>query len=149
MGRNIAKCFLVGYLAMLFVGCRGHYISIVREPMSQKELASTYVRSPDPLQKNPPEGQRLFVQYRLPQDMPCEDYYIVLQVLTKNLCFKKMRYDLLFQSGVEEFSLLGKAYKDSGGILGYKAVLFDREDHVIDERKTSLWVDQIYLKEQK
>src|SRR3989338_8909187 len=129
--------FFCLFFWIVLTGCRGHYLSIAREPVGPEFLASTFVSAPDPMRKKTMEGTRLFVSYRLPFSLDPQEHKIVLEVLFKDFSVQKWIFEMKFRSGVESVTFVDEEFRERRGILGYRAVLVNQKAVVIDERKSS------------
>ncbi|MDJ0651744.1 MAG: hypothetical protein QNJ27_01870 [Simkaniaceae bacterium] len=101
--------------------------------------------SPDPLQKNPPKGQELIVQWRLPRNFFHKQMTLVLDLLYKNYTRETLSYPISRCRGVVTYSLLGDDYREKEGLLTYKAEIRDKEGDVIQEWKQQLWTELIVI----
>jgi len=109
------------------------------------KLASTFVGSPDPRQENPPKGQELILEWRLPEQALLEELVLVLSVIYKNHTEEKICYPINRRRGVITYSVLGKDYKETEGFLTYKAEILNKDDSVIRQWKQQLWTDLIVI----
>lgn len=141
---RLSQSFILVFL-FLFCSCAKYYLSVKRESVDQNSLASTYVRSPDPRQKNPPRGQELIMEWRLPRGFSQEKVTLVLDVLYKNYTQETFFYPISRRRGVITYSLLGNDYKEKEGLLTYKAQIRNEEGFVIQEWKQQLWTELIVI----
>lgn len=134
------------FILILFLcSCEKYYLSVKRESVDQRMLASTYVGSPDPLQKNPPKGQELIMEWRLPRGNMGEKMTLVLEVLYKNYTQETISYPISRRRGVITYSLLGEEYKEKEGLLTYKAEIRDEKGTILQEWKQHLWTELIVI----
>ncbi|MCB1084531.1 MAG: hypothetical protein KDK60_00335 [Chlamydiia bacterium] len=138
-----SQCLIL--CALFFCGCEKYYLSVKRERVSRERLASTFVGSPDPRQENPPKGQELILEWWLPKSAFQEHPDLVLKVIYKNHMQETVTYPLKRRRGVETFSLLGDKYRETGGLLTYKAEIIGQNGAVIKEWKQLLWTDLIVI----
>ena len=101
--------------------------------------------SPDPRQKNPPRGQELIMEWRLPRDFSHEKMTLVLDILYKNYTQETLSYPISRRRGVITYSLLGNDYQEKEGLLTYKAEIRDKQGVVIQEWKQQLWTELIVI----
>ncbi len=141
---RLSQSFILVFL-FLFCSCEKYYLSVKRESVDQSKLASTYVGSPDPRQKNPPRGQELIMEWRLPRDFSHEKMTLVLDILYKNYTQETLSYPISRRRGVITYSLLGNDYQEKEGLLTYKAEIRDKEGVVIQEWKQQLWTELIVI----
>lgn len=141
---RLSQSFILVFL-FLFCSCGKYYLSVKRESVDQSNLASTFVGSPDPRQKNPPRGQELIMEWRLSRDFAEEGMTLVLDVLYKNYAQESFSYPISRRRGVITYSLLGDEYKEKEGLLTYKAEIRDKEGTVLHEWKQQLWTELIVI----
>lgn len=122
-------------------------MSVVREKVDRGALASTFVGSPDPLQENPPHGQKLYIRWRLPYLTDMKNKYLSLSIIFQNYQTQTLLYPLDHHRGVIVYSLLNEDYFSVGGLLTYKAEIMDGNHKVIKKWQHSLWVDLITIEE--
>ncbi|MGE0198704.1 MAG: hypothetical protein AB7N99_09145 [Simkaniaceae bacterium] len=132
---------------LLLCGCEKYYVSVKREYVDQSKLASTFVGSPDPRQKNPPKGQELIIEWRLPQDALDQKLTLVLSVIYKNHSEETLCYPVDRRRGVITYALLDEAYRKTEGFLTYKAEIKTLDGMIVKEWKQQLWVDLIVIDE--
>lgn len=131
-------------LCLLFLaGCSRSYVAVQRQKLDRLMLASTYVKSPDPLQAKPPRGERLIVKWRLPEANIDDSMQIRLSLLFKDFSVETIAYPVLKKSGLVTYELFDKAYKERGGLLSYKAEAINAEGVAIRSWQQQLWVDLI------
>ncbi len=140
---RLGQCFIL--LLLFLCGCEKYYLSVKREYVDQSKLASTYVGSPDARQKNPPKGQELILEWRLPMESVDEKMVLVLDVLYKNYAQETISYPVLRRRGLVIYSLLGDEYKEKNGFLTYKAEIRTGEGEVLKEWKQQLWTELIVI----
>ena len=127
----------------MLAGCSRSYVTVQRQKLDRTMLASTYVKSPDPLQGKPPRGERLLVKWRLPEANADDAMQIRLSLLFKDFSVDTIDYPVLEKSGLVTYELIGAAYKEHGGLLSYKAEAIDAQGAVIRSWQQQLWVDLI------
>jgi hypothetical protein len=140
---RLSQCLI--FLFLLCFSCEKYYLSVKREAVDRMKLASTFVGSPDPLQKNPPKGQELILEWRLPEEALQEELVLVLSVIYKNHTEEKICYPIDRRRGVITYSVLGSDYKKTDGFLTYKAEILNKDDSVIKQWKQQLWTDLIVI----
>ena len=131
--------FIYYSLLFLLASC-GPSVTVTRAIIDKSSLASTFVRSPDPLQKNTPNGERLFISWTLPLTLKPENHYLVLSVIYKDLTEEKKIYPIHNRYGTATFDLLDDNFKDHNGFYAYQAELQDTEGMVIDKWEHQMWV---------
>ena len=142
---SLRQCLILSLL--LLCGCEKYYVAVKREYVDQLKLASTFVGSPDPRQKNPPKGQELIIEWRLPQDALDQELTLVLSVIYKNHSEETFCYPVDRRRGVITYALLDEAYRKTEGFLTYKAEIKTLDGMIVKEWKQQLWVDLIVIDE--
>ena len=140
---RLSQCLI--FLFLFCFSCEKYYLSVKREAVDRMKLASTFVGSPDPRQKNPPKGQELILEWRLPEQALQEELVLVLSVIYKNHTEEKIRYPINRRRGVITYSVLGNDYKETEGFLTYKAEILNKDQSVIKQWKQQLWTDLIVI----
>ncbi|NGX51674.1 MAG: hypothetical protein K1060chlam2_01547 [Chlamydiae bacterium] len=134
-------------LLILLSGCEKYYLSVKRESVDRSKLASTFVGSPDPRQKNPPTGEELLLEWRLPRTALKQELTLVLKLIYKNYSEETIRYPVDRRRGVIIFALLDEKYRQTEGFLTYKADIITPDGTPLKEWKQQLWVDLITLED--
>lgn len=132
-------------LLLCLCGCEKYYLSVKREAVDRNSLASTFVKSPDPRQKNPPYGQELTMEWRLPKEALEQDPVLVLSILYKNHTEETLCYPVERRRGLVTYSVLNEKYQETQGLLTYKAEIIGKDKTVLKEWKQQLWTDLIVL----
>jgi len=130
---------------LIFCGCEKYYISIKRDTIDQSKLASTFVESPDPRQKNPPKGEKLIIEWRLPSYVLHQYITLQLNIIYNNYSEQTLYYPVNQRKGIIIYSLLEDQYYKTGGFLTYVAKIKKSDGTVLKEWKQWLWVDRISL----
>ncbi len=133
-----ACCFLAG--------CQKYYVSVVREKIDRDSLASTFVGTPDPLQENPPLGQKLYISWRLPANTNLETAYLRLSVILHNYETRVITFPVNRPRDLVVYSLMNEAYFETGGLLSYKAEINDGEK-ILANWVHSMWTEPIIPEE--
>src|SRR5207245_514460 len=68
------------FLFTLLAGCYKNHLYVQQEWVDRNFLASTKVGTPDPRQADPPQGQRLLVSWRFPDNLFYQGLGLVLTV---------------------------------------------------------------------
>lgn len=138
----LGQCFL---LALFFCGCEKYYLSVKREMMNRNSLASTYVGSPDPRQKDPPKGQELMMEWRLPEEALQENPILVLDLIYKDYTKGKICHPIDRKRGIFTYALLNPEFREKGGFLTYKAEIRSEQGAVMKQWKGQLWAELIEI----
>lgn len=132
-------------LLLFLCSCEKYYLSVKREAVTRERLASTYVGSPDPRQKNPPKGQELIIEWRLPEEALAEKLVLVLEILYKDYTKGTICHPIDRKRGIFTYSLLNQAFKEKEGLLTYIAEIKTPEGEVIKQWKQHLWTELIII----
>ncbi len=133
------------FLSLFCCGCTSHYVSVVKVPIDKTSLASTYAESPDPKAAKPPKGEKLYVSYRIPFSMNCDDLKIRLKVVYRNLEQEEKVFPVHHRMGAVGFDLVGDKFKKTNGFFTYRVELLDKDDHVVDSNQQRMWVEILKL----
>ncbi len=137
------KLYLIAILAILLVGCQRHYLSVSQQWVDGDYLASSKVKTPDPRAANPPVGQMLVVDWFVPRDLLKQHPHIELDLIFWDYTTKKVIFPVESTLSWVTYQCFNQEYKDTKGILTYKATLVTEEGHVFREWKHQLWVNLI------
>ena len=135
--------FFFPLLLMLLVGCERYYLGVKRASVGGETLASRFVGSPDPRLKDPPVGQKLFVEWNLARK---QDVTLKLYLLFKDYSQETVVYEIGERRGIYVYSLMGGKFLEKGGLMTYKAELV-KEDKVIKTWEQQLWTKLIEIEE--
>jgi len=146
---SIKKTVVYGLVAvlLLLVGCRKYYVSVSQQWVDARYLASTHVNTPDPRQANPPVGQMVMMDWRVPKAILDKKPYIQLKVIFWNYTEKVLCFPVHQRMGWVTYQLLNEEYNAVDGILTYKAEIITEDGEVFCDWKHQLWVNLITLKE--
>lgn len=108
-------------------------------------LASTFVGSPDPRQKNPPTGEKLIIGWKLPSDSLDQELLLQLDIIYRNHSKKRECYPISQRRGIIIYHLLDEEYFKTRGFLTYKAEIITREGSVLKEWRQKLWFNLITI----
>ena len=128
-------------LLVLCSGCSYQSLTVERQRVNRDSLASTYVGSPDPAQKDPPTGERLWIDYRVSPANFKENSVLTLRIIYNNFEEEKVAFPVKKKSGQFSYSLLGEKYQKTGGIFTYRADLEGADGVVIDSWVQQMWFD--------
>jgi hypothetical protein len=137
------KKILPLFLLLALASCGRSYLSVRREWVDGRYLASTHVSTPDPRQAHPPFGQNLVISWWVPSSILAEQPDLVLQVIYWNFTQKTFVYPLQKRIGYKVCCLLDEQYQETGGLLTYRAQVVTKDGRVFKEWKHQLWVNLI------
>lgn len=151
--------------------CNKDILSVHTEYITIESLSSYYVNTPDPKLNNPPFGQKLVVEWRLPGDYPftqvketkaCEDGKADFTGSARDQEFRGLALNIIIRfrdrtqenilvslkrrSGRYVFSLNDNRFCEHGQIITYKVQLLD-EESLVEEWKHQLWTELILFEE--
>ncbi len=142
------KCALfLLFLPLVFSSCQKYYLVIYQEKVSRDSLASTYVGTPDPRQKNPPKGQELVIEWQIPRELLQESPAIYLQVVYRDYSEAQFTFPIAYKSGYRVYTLVGEDYLKTKGFLAYKAEIKTADGKVFRTWQHQLWVKVVRLEE--
>ncbi len=130
-------------LAILLAGCAPYSVNVKRLTYGHSNLASTWVKSPDPAQENPPKGQKLFISYRIPPKRVSDPPILSLHMIFRNYTEEVVRYPIYENSGSVVYELMGEKFYEKCGFLTYKAELTTEEGEVLANWEQQMWVNLI------
>lgn len=138
--------FLFPFL-FIMASCQKYYLSIYQEKIDQSSLASSYVGSPDPRQKNPPTGQELIMEWQVPQEIIDKKASICLDVIYRDYSEAEFVYPISHKTGYVTYFLLDAEYKQKKGLLSYKGEIRTDDGEVFRSWQHQLWVKVIRLED--
>lgn len=135
------------FALLLLAGCKQYYLSVNQEWVDVRYLASTHVKTPDPRQDNPPIGQKLILDWRIPQEIYEKKPEVVLDLILWDYTTRQVRIPIKRRMDFATYRLFNEEYEKSGGILTYKAEIITQDGEVFREWKHQLWVQLITVTE--
>lgn len=145
MKSRIAALFLAG--AIVSSGCHGKHLSICQQLVDRNYLASTHVGTPDPKQSNPPFGQLLIIDWRLPSSVLEQNAVLKIDIIYWNYTQETVAIPLKKRWGHHQIFLLDKEFEEKKGFLTYRALIETQSGEVSVEWKHQLWVNLITIDE--
>ncbi len=133
------------FLFFLCCGCQKYYLTLYQEKIDETSLASTYVGTPDPRQKDPPIGQKLIMEWQIPRELVQAHSTLFLQIIYRDYSEAQFEYPISYKSGYFVYGIEGKEYKEKGGLLAYKAQIRTKEGQVFRDWQHQLWVPILRL----
>ncbi len=146
---NLTRILFLVLTATCFAlsGCQKYYLSVCQQWVDARYLASTHVNTPDPRQENPPIGQMLSIDWRIPREILEKKPHIELDLILWDYTEEKKSYPIDKQMGWVTYKLLNEQYDKTGGILTYKAQIVTQDGTVYREWKHQLWVKLIHIQQ--
>jgi hypothetical protein len=145
--RSAMKRWLFLLPTLLLAGCGKYYLSVQQQWIDINYLASTQVRTPDPLRANPPLGQMLIIDWKIPRELLKEKPYILLDLIFWDYTTHTLKIPIEHQMNYTTYELLDQEYEKKGGILTYKAAIANQDGTLFRESKHQLWVNLIRIEE--
>lgn len=135
--------FLKGLFLLLFLasGCQRAALVVQQQKIGASYLASTNVGSPDP--RIPPNGQMILAEWWVPRRIVDQHPTLRIDVLFCNYTQDCVEFPINSTVGYETYSVLNKEFKETGGLLAYKAEIIDCDGDVLADWKHQLWVELI------
>jgi hypothetical protein len=128
-------------LLTLLTSCKDPSLSIFKEFVRVENLPSYKVGTPDPQLCCPDLGEKLHISWQLNGPPPA---YLKVSLKLQAGSYEEFWVTLEEKSGVYVYLLLNSDYLETGGILAYRAELFEK-GCLVKEWRHQLWVDpQIY-----
>jgi len=143
MPKLINLSFIAILLLSSLVSCRTNQLIVQTKYFSHEDLASFYVDTPDPLQNNPPFGQKLLIFWNLNTDCYIsQDVTIIYTIRFRNREEIQESFKVTKSRGYYTYALFNDDYFKSRGILTYKVDLMV-DGVVIEEWRQHLWKELI------
>lgn len=139
--------FFSFFLWMSLLGCLSscsfRRLDVQTRYLSHENLASYYVRTPDPALECPIVGQRLLIQWSLSKrEFEGKDLQLYLKLRFRNHQEQEITRILCRNQGVYLYDLTNQAYCESGGLLTYH-VEIRQGDCVVESWTHPLWTTLI------
>jgi len=136
--------FFILPLCALF-GCKQYYLSVCQEWVDVNYLASTAISTPDPRQENPPVGQMLILDWRVPKEIFDQNPVVILDLILWDYTTREIRIPIRHRMDFAAYRLLNEEYHKSEGILTYKARIETQDGTIFKEWRHQLWVNLIKI----
>ncbi len=137
--------FLFSFSLLLLNSCRPYYLSVCQEWIDVRYLASYHAGTPDPRLANPPVGQKLILDWRVPKEIYKRNPQVVLDLILWDYTTRQIRFPIRSRMDFATYRLLNEEYNKTGGILTYKASIVTEDGEVFREWKHQLWVNLIVI----
>ena len=137
------------FLLLFTFGCESYKLSVKQVVIDQSALASSFAKTPDPLQECPPKGQELIIEWRLPPEILSEEPRLLLTLLFREGREEHFSYPIRGSSGSVTYSTLDEGRSKKRDILTYKAEIFGAEDRLLKEWKQQLWTHRILTEDEQ
>lgn len=128
-------------ILLISAGCGRPRLALQQQQITPAYLASTNVGTPDP--RTPPKGQMIVAEWFVPRWVVNESPILSIDILFENLTEDRVEFPITSTVGYETYSVLNKQFKETGGLLAYKAEITNTEGEILAEWKHQLWVKLI------
>lgn len=137
-------------LSLCFLSsCSFQRLSIQTQYISNENLASYIIGTPDPDLDSPLIGERLFIQWNISKcHFIRQELFLYLKVRLRNHQEEEQIIQIKKSCGYYLYNLINQEYCESGGIHTYYAEIRNKEC-VIATWKHPLWTPLILFEEQK
>ncbi len=136
---------LLFFFLLFLPACQKYYVSVNRIGVGRSSLASTFVKSPDPRQEDPPKGEKLLISWNLPREYLDKPLRLSVDLIYRDYEEKHVNIQVEGRRGIEEISLLDEEFKKTRGFLTYRVMLYDEKDQLLKEWQHQLWVKLIKI----
>lgn len=109
--------FIIGVLS----SCQKQPLSVEVRYISEENLASYYVESPDPRLSYPRVGQELKIRWNIPDEYYTRGMTLSILLNMHNYSERHYCFELKCQSGSKTLSVANDDFFATGGILSFKA----------------------------
>ena len=133
---------------LFFAVCQKYGVVMHQQRMNASYLASTHVGSPDPARRDPPNGEMLIAEWWVPRSVMQRDPKIVIEIIFRNFTKGCVEFPLTSRVGYQTYCVLRKKFKETGGILTYKAEIIPCDDEIYRQWEHQLWVNLITVGEE-
>lgn len=148
--RSFRFCWLVSIACLLLTSCMSQRLSVQTQYLSPRHLASYYINTPKTSLDASFFGQRLIIQWCLPNALlenSTIELYLSLHLKNhqiKNHTVYIQQQDGRFTRGYYTYNLLETDYIESGGILTY-CVEMKCNDKIIEQWTHPLWINLLSI----
>jgi len=137
-------CFLS---LLLLPGCEKYYLSLTEHDIDVNYLASITAATPDKRQQNPPFGEIIVMDWRIPKELLSKNPVIDLHVVFGNYTEKSFQYPIRKKMGYVTYKDLNDEFAFTKGIITYSADILLEDGTLYKSWKHQLWVNLIRLNE--
>lgn len=135
------------FLLFALVGCTQNKLTVRTEYINREHLASFHVETPDPLLLDPPLGQRLIAQWKIPRDyLSYENLHLRIRLRFRNRQEEVKEVPISRMRGLYCYELLNEDFCEKLGILSYLVELRGN-DNILEEWRHQLWVELIQFQD--
>lgn len=122
------------------VSCYKNNLYVQQQKMDKDFLASTYVKTPDPRQENPPHGERLVINW----DFSFDDFQKKLTLLLKVLYWNNLQESFFYPiERIRDYKTFYFDHAKDQRILTYIIEIITEEGEIIRTWQHQLWTKLI------
>ncbi|CRX38025.1 hypothetical protein [Estrella lausannensis] len=121
MKRYLLKICCGLFVLGIFSGCQKRPLSVEVRYISEENLASYYVESPDPRLSYPRVGQELKIRWNIPDEYYTKGMVLSILLNMRNYSERHYCFELKCQSGSKTLAIANDDFFATGGILSFKA----------------------------
>ena len=125
--------------SIALTSCTGQYLTVHQERIDREFLASTYVGTPDPRQKDPPTGQRLILSWDFPLSLYREKLSLFVTVRFWDNTEESQVLPLRRKRGIKTFFFENKRDLQSKKILTYFVEAKNKNNETVAVWQHQLW----------
>jgi hypothetical protein len=128
---------------LLLTSCQAYRLNVQTQYVSRENLASYYVGTPDAEKNCPTVGQRLLIEWNIPQEYLCyPDLKLNIKVRFKNRKEDECSILLKENKGTYLYNVVNDKFHETGGISTYK-VEISTEQCMLETWQHPLWAELI------
>jgi hypothetical protein len=125
------------FFLTLFTSCYKDHLYVQQEWVDRNFLASSHVNTPDPRQEHPPQGQRLLIAWRFPQNLIDQQLNLVLTMRFWDNTEEEQIRPIRNSRGYTAFNFLNEK------ILTYRIQIIDADGDVVERWEHQFWTKLI------
>ena len=130
-------------LFLILASCNSNVLVLHQQTMSPAYLASINVGSPDP--RPPPKGEMVVAEWGISNMAMDRNPSLVINLLFKNYTTETLTFPICSRVGYEAIQVIGEEFKETGGLLAYKAEIITEDGQLYAEWQHQLWVNLIEM----
>ena len=120
-----------------------------KQTIDAKYLASTNVGSPDPRRCDPPKGEMVVAEWKIPKELLADDPKLVIHFIFNNFTQRSISFPITSSLGFKDYKITRDDFKKTKGILAYKGEILTKDREVFREWTHQLWVNLIEIEDDK
>ncbi len=145
MENRVVKRLLFLCCALLLSSCYKNHLYVQQQWVDERDLASSFVGTPDPRKQNPSVGQRVVVSWDFPHTLFLHEIdHLLVTVHFGNLEEKKLEAPIDQRRGYQIFFFPNPKKDPTKKILTYRVEVFTKEGTVFETWKHQFWTELIH-----